>query len=203
MLEWACPLLETCSHHSAPQYPGSLSLFSRTKQTDRKDWLVCLYCHFFCVFLDSHIRACFSQNYPSLTSTVPERQSWVFEPTAAELAHSPQPDICLRGFQTFSCFHLSEFQFCTDGPAPAAQLSYESAPPHKEKKWTKFLCPKFDSWRTHSIIFHHLSLSPNLHTEDIDSPHPPLFLHGWSTFWEVFLVKDIVCSERERDLGMI
>lgn len=55
-----------------------------------------------------------------------------------------------------------------------------------QKKWTKFLCPKFDSWRTHSITFHH-NLSLNLHREDIDSPHTPtqlFFLHRWSTFWE-------------------
>lgn len=135
MLEWARPLLETCSHSSAPQFPGSSSLFSRTNETDRKDWLVCLYCHFFSVFFPTVTLELVSPRIIPPWPPQHQRGRAGFELTEAELTHSQQPDICLRGFQTFSCFHLSEFHFCADDPAPVAQLSYESPPQKSEQSF--------------------------------------------------------------------
>lgn len=174
MLEWVRPLLETCSHISAPQFPGCSSLFPRTNETDGKDWLVCLCCHFLAFFLTVRLELVCPRIIPPWPPQH-QRGRAAFEPTEAELAHSQQPDICLGGFHTFSCVSWCSCSCCT------AQL-WEPL-----KKVNKVSVPKVWLLKdSHSITVHH-NLSLNLHREDIDSPHPPpppFFLHGWSTFWE-------------------
>lgn len=145
MLEWARPLLETCSHSRAPQFPGSSPLFYRTNETDRKDWTLYPNCRFFHVFPDSHTQALSCHNYPSPSTRKAELV--LIQPRLS----SRIPNSLIFVSEDFKHFLASTWMNFTFALMILLQL-HGSVIKTLAKKWRKFLCPKSDPLRTHTRL---------------------------------------------------